>query len=659
MNMQRFFLTILSLLCITGMKAQTQPSKKASEKAYIFTYFDTKKQAAGLCLAYSYDGYTWTAVNDNKPIMKPQVGKDKLLRDPSIVQAPDGTFHLVWTSSWHDQIIGYASSQDLIHWSEQKAIPVMKDFPTAENSWAPELFYDRKDNTYYIYWASTVPGMKGVKTEGCLSENGSNHRIYCTTTKDFETFTKTKLWYNPDFNAIDAAVVEDPLTGELIMAVKNENLNPPEKNIRIVKGKSMKKGFSKVVSAPIHDKERCEGPAPLFVGDDLLVYYDMYSRHRFGASVSHDHGKTWEDATSKISMPAGMSHGTAIAVDKAVVDRLAKWDEQRHGLKEETMGGYLMVYHKDQDHGLHMAVSEDGYNWQGLNGDRAIIAGDTIAMQKGIRDPHIFRAPNGDFYLAMTDLHVFGKRDGIRDTEWERDGKKYGWGNNKGLVLMKSSDLVHWTRTNLDFTKLGVIDGNDWSEVGCVWAPETVWDYEESRLMVHFTTRFGNGKNVIYYVYMNDDFTEMLSKPKLLFSAPDLKYNVIDSDIIHVGDTYHLFYVSHEAGATPAHAYSSNITGPYTIDQTYYDGEKQGHEAPNCWKRLGQDTYVVMFDNFRRKPMNFGFVETRDFFTYTPIGYFDDKNGKMHRKGFEEQKHGAVIWITKQELEMLKKQFPN
>ena len=29
--------------------------------------------------------------------------------------------------------------------------------------------------------------------------------------------------------------------------------------------------------------------------------------------------------------------------------------------KEKDLQAYLMVYHKDQDHGLHMAVSEDGY----------------------------------------------------------------------------------------------------------------------------------------------------------------------------------------------------------------------------------------------------------------------------------------------------------
>ena len=82
---------------------------------------------------------------------------------------------------------------------------------------------------------------------------------------------------------------------------------------------------------------------------------------------------------------------------------------------EKEMAGYVMVYHKDADHGLHMAYSWDGYTWTALNDDRPIMAGDTIAVQRGIRDPYIFRNPkDGAFLAAMTDLHVFGRRDGVR-----------------------------------------------------------------------------------------------------------------------------------------------------------------------------------------------------------------------------------------------------
>lgn len=351
---------------------------------------------------------------------------------------------------------------------------------------------------------------------------------------------------------------------------------------------------------------------------------------------------------------------------------------------EADMGAYIMVYHKDVDHGLHMAVSYDSYTWTSLNDDKPVIAGDTIAVQKGIRDPHIFRGPDGGFYLAMTDLHIFAQKEAAekagykdipsyRTTEWERDGRQYGWGNNRGLVLMKSFDLIHWTRTNLDFSSLtcptGITDIHGkpvpWSEVGCVWAPETVYDEEAGHLLVHFTIRMKTGVNMIYYVYMNDDFTQMLSEPKLLFEAPlnangVPAYTVIDSDIIKVGDTYHLFYVSHEHTATVKHATSKNITGPYIMDSKYDDGEKQGHEAPNCWKRLpahsnGTDTYVVMFDNYSRRPHNFGFVETTDFQTFRMIGYFDGDQSPMRRTNFSEQKHAAVAPLTVKEAKALEK----
>ena len=104
-------------------------------------------------------------------------------------------------------------------------------------------------------------------------------------------------------------------------------------------------------------------------------------------------------------------------------------------LTEKDMGAYLFTYFSDPTHGLFMAISYDGYTFTAVNNGEPIIAGDSIAEQHGIRDPHIYRAPNGKFYIAMTDLHIFGKTKGIRTTQWERPDE-YGWGNNRGLVMM-------------------------------------------------------------------------------------------------------------------------------------------------------------------------------------------------------------------------------
>lgn len=313
---------------------------------------------------------------------------------------------------------------------------------------------------------------------------------------------------------------------------------------------------------------------------------------------------------------------------------------------EKDMSAYLMVFHRDETHGLYMALSSDGYSFTALNEDNPVIAGDTIADQKGIRDPHIYRGPDGAFYLAMTDLHVFAKRDGLRETEWERDRNTYGWGNNKGLVLMKSWDLINWKRTNIRFDQLSAA----YSEIGCAWAPEIIYDEKKGKLMIYFTMRSRNEPNKLYYVYVNEDFDTLESMPQLLFEYPDKNISAIDADITKIGDKYHMFYVSHDGQAGIKHAVSDEINRDYFFDPRWYDPEPKSCEAPNVWKRIGEDKWVLMYDIYGITPHNFGFSETSDFVNFTNLGHFN--GGVMKATNFLP-KHGAVIHLTKQEAERL------
>lgn len=319
--------------------------------------------------------------------------------------------------------------------------------------------------------------------------------------------------------------------------------------------------------------------------------------------------------------------------------------------QEKDMSAYLMVFHKDESHGLYMAVSPDGYSFTDLNNDKPAIAGDTIALQKGIRDPHIFRGPNGAFYLAMTDLHIYAQKDGYRDTEWERNGSDYGWGNNRALVLMKSWDLIHWNRTNVRFDTLSA----GLSEIGCVWAPEVTYDDEKGKLMIYFTMRFKNEANKLYYVYVNDAFDAIETMPQLLFEYPDEKVSAIDADITKVGDQYHMFYVSHDGQAGIKQAVSDKINRDYAYDARWYDPEEKACEAPNVWKRIGEDKWVLMYDVYGINPHNFGFSETSDFVNFTNLGRFNE--GVMKTTNFTSPKHGAVIHITREEAEKLTKHW--
>jgi hypothetical protein len=49
------------------------------------------------------------------------------MRDPFLMRGPDHEYHLVGTWGWRGQSLGYAHSPDLVHWPEQREIPIMAD----------------------------------------------------------------------------------------------------------------------------------------------------------------------------------------------------------------------------------------------------------------------------------------------------------------------------------------------------------------------------------------------------------------------------------------------------------------------------------------------------------------------------------------------------
>lgn len=314
--------------------------------------------------------------------------------------------------------------------------------------------------------------------------------------------------------------------------------------------------------------------------------------------------------------------------------------------KEKDMAAYLMVYFKDADHSLHFAMSKDGHSFTDVNNGNPVINGDTIAEQKGIRDPYIYRAPDGMFYLALTDLHIYAQKEGYRNTLWERDGDQYGWGNNRGLVLMKSADLVHWSHMVLRVDKAFP----ELADIGCAWAPELIYDEAKQKTMIYFTMRFGNQKCKVYYAYMNKDFTAMETAPKSIFdSYPGTEF--IDADITKVGNKYHMMYASHDSPSNIKQAVSDSLTSGYVYDLKRVDPEKVGDEAPTVYKLIGQNKWILVYDIYRINPHNFGFSETTDFVNFTNLGHFNE--GVMKATNFSIPKHPGIIQITKKEAQRL------
>jgi len=289
---------------------------ETGKDVYLFTSF-REPATDGLYFLYSHDGYHWTDLGGGW--LKPAIGEKKLMRDPSMAQGADGVWHLVWTSGWNgDKGFGYASSTDLIHWSEQQYIPVMEKEPDAFNVWAPEIFYEKDSNQFIIIWATTIPFRfpKGQEDEK------NNHRLYYTTTKDFKTWSPTQLFYDPGYSVIDATLAQRGPADYVLVFKDNTRL---QRNIKVAFGNRPEGPFHD--DSPAFTPEFTEGPTTARVGKDWLIYYDSYREKKYGAMRTRDF-KTFTDITDSVFVPLGHKHGTIVMTDEKTLEKLLRKKEE-------------------------------------------------------------------------------------------------------------------------------------------------------------------------------------------------------------------------------------------------------------------------------------------------------------------------------------------
>jgi len=337
------FLLSLTLLFSLGATthAQTQPAKPAvaqpaSVAATPWLFVGFKRDSKdGVYYALSPDGYRWHLVNGGKPVVRPTEPAE-LMRDPFIQRAPDGGFRMVWTWSWYSpHVIGYSESHDLLTWSPHRQLAVMDNEPTAVNVWAPALYFEPDQKRWQIFWSSTIPGRSPgddsgdiANLPGAAAPIGLNHRIYSTTTADFQSFTPAKLFFDPGYSVIDATLLPPTTSGgRFVLIYKDERKVPVlQKHLLTATGPTIEGPWTNL-SQPISEtwsegaaiipvRATAESPA------GFLAYYDHYSHgQHYGAVFSPDLTH-WTDALSRIRFPAEMRHGSFVAITQAEYDRL-------------------------------------------------------------------------------------------------------------------------------------------------------------------------------------------------------------------------------------------------------------------------------------------------------------------------------------------------
>ncbi len=303
-------------------------------------------------------------------------------------------------------------------------------------------------------------------------------------------------------------------------------------------------------------------------------------------------------------------------------------------LSAEEMVAYLFTYFNSndpKDEQICYAISDDGYNYTPLNHGNPVIESDTIAYTQCVRDPHILRGEDGKtFYMVVTDMR-----------------SAYGWSSNRGMVLLKSTDLINWQHSAINFPTRYT---KEWKNVIRVWAPETIYDRKAGKYMVFYSLRTSDpgSYDKIYYQYANADFTDLEGEPRWLFDAGNA---TIDGDIVYneADQLYHLFY-KQESGRGIYQAVAKNLTDRWQMLDGNVEQTKEAVEGVGVCKAIDGKSWIIMYDCYGSG--HYQFCKSEDLKTFQFV-----QNTKT--KGKFTPRHGTIIPITQAEKDRLLKEFGN
>ncbi len=303
---------------------------------YLFTHFKEKVTPDGeqVYFGISKNGYNWEEVNGGNPVLTAQLG-EKGCRDIEIVRLHTGGFVILTTDlciayrmdenynvNWQNvnrtgsKCLRMWKTDDLVNFSEEKLIYFGRD--DFGCLWAPEIFFDEENEEYLIHWGSTVE-----------ETNYKHMSIYSSVTKDFETFSKPKLYFTKDNEILDSHIQKVGDTYHLFY----KNADKPPMNMHAT-SKCLygpfehDEKFEEYMDKEIDRPGSYEGPTVYTLPDGrwcLMLDFFGCEKPKMGyvPFVSAEPGSmNFERVPELFSFPYGFKHGRVIEITTEEYERL-------------------------------------------------------------------------------------------------------------------------------------------------------------------------------------------------------------------------------------------------------------------------------------------------------------------------------------------------
>lgn len=353
-------------------------------------------------------------------------------------------------------------------------------------------------------------------------------------------------------------------------------------------------------------------------------------------------------------------------------------------LSEEDYAGYLFGHFigEENEHGeqIYFAVSEDGLHFKDMNQGRPVLI--STVGEGGVRDPYLYRSPEGDrYFLIATDLSIYHRGGWFQNEQGYYDASTTG---SPYLVLWESTDLIEWGEPRL----LKVAP----EHAGMAWAPEMIYYEKTGEYIIFFAssimdpnTKYKAKPNAIYYVATRDfvhfSETRLFIDCQTDGSVDGKPREIIDTTVLQIGDTYYsaskdgdnaeandgirimktknlLDYTSWEKVLDLDElGLDTSVCGGRALDNGLLEGPELFQYNQKDWTNKEIPEYGLIADQYA---IGGGYLP----FTTTNLEARDNSANSWRLLSKEEysfdrlkKRHGTIFRITREELERLQRNY--